>query len=150
MADLGARVGEIVKLKQSTINLRRKQVVLDGKTRERTVNYSDAFHPLYAALKAGPVGPDGRAFHKKPNSLRTMVNRRLAKITKELGIPRFTSNGFRRRKATDLMEAGLSPINYKSFMGHSPKVGLDIYAGVLANAGQHRSVPHYGPQQSHR
>ncbi|MDG1479048.1 MAG: site-specific integrase [Myxococcota bacterium] len=129
-ANLGARIGEIVSLKQDRIDLLRKRVMLDGKTGKRTVSYPDACHALLSALHNAGPGPDGRVFRRKENTLRTNVNRRLGSAADELGVPRFSSHGFRRRKATDLMDAGLSPKDYESFMGHSYKLGLAIYAQV--------------------
>ena len=130
LADFGARIGEVVGLEDHHISADLGTVVLDGKTGPRTVPVPAGSRALLAELRSGTAANGGRVFATKPGSLRTTVNKSLGRACDALGVERFSSHGFRRRKATDLLASGIAPRDYEAFMGHSYQVGLDIYAQV--------------------
>ena len=122
-----------MKLRQEHIDLTRMTVTLidkrKGKYKERLVTFPTSLKPLMERLKASPGDGSGRVFRAPWTSLRTQVNRDLARACAALGIERFSSHGLRRRKATDLFADGrIGPKDYEAIMGHSHRMGMAVYA----------------------
>jgi len=123
MALTGARRAEAFRLQASAVRLADRVVVLTGKTGSRSFPLRGELLAMLVELLEDHPEPGGRLFH---NVAKDSAYNQIRKAADQLGYPRISPHGFRRRVVMRLLEV-TDPATVAKLTGHTVEVLLRDY-----------------------
>lgn len=124
MTRLGARVGEVAKLKRTSVDLARGTILLDGKTGPRLLPLPPDLAAELGTLLESHTRPE--ALGVTYNSARVGLDRATRKVLKA------GTHVFRRGAVDRFARSGVDIGTAAAILGHTPEVMLTAYREVTA------------------
>lgn len=138
LASTGMRIGELVRLNRSDIDLNERECIVLGKGNKQRMVYFDARAKLHLTDYLGQRTDDNPALfvsHARPHTRLTIgaIELRLRKLGETLAIQRVHPHKFRRTLATYAIEKGMPIEQVQKLLGHARIDTTMHYAMVNQN-----------------